>query len=693
MNHETSDADRRALAFCSPGGPEVFHAIAHRHEIGKPDPFDVETIHEDARDAFRGLVARASMTPRPTSGRILLLMGESGAGKTHLMRAFRNWLHGGRRGYCGYMQMTSATDRYGRYVLNNLIDSLSQPYDEAFGEATGLMRLSTALSESSRAVPRERLAQLRDDPMDAECLAKLVDALADQVVEDERFDHCDLDLVRALLYLQRDDPRLRARVLKYLRCEDLSKADQEAIGGLSPRIYADAPERVIALLGQLMGSVDNVPLVLCLDQLEDLFNLDDAKGRFRRAVSTVIDLADRVPSSVIVISCLEDFYIQLSEHLATPARARVEQDPKPIRLVAGRNLSEIVPLVAKRLEALYEPLDIAIDEDDPTHPIPAPALEALATLPARKILDWCRDYRDRCIAEGAIVAPSPARPVAATPPTPEPIRLEQLWNDARSGPVGSIPVAESGLADLLAQAIAACSDEAPAGRSFAAKADGAKISVRGGQGVLLLVALCNKAAQGGGLARQVTELEGLAGDAAAIPVVVRSTEFPASPNAAVTRQIGNLVSRGGRRVVVQDSDWRAMMAMRGFRETHGADPEFRDWLAREKPLSRLKALRMILALDDPEPAAAPPPAQSPPPPPQSPPPRAEPATEAEATSGDEGADRGGRDDRDSPCPGHDRPRRTRHARGLPGGFGQRQDDPGHEHCRIAPHKGNPGDLD
>ena len=55
----------RAVAFCSPEGPEVFHAVAHRNEVWRPDPFDVETIHEEARDVFRKLVARAGTTPRP----------------------------------------------------------------------------------------------------------------------------------------------------------------------------------------------------------------------------------------------------------------------------------------------------------------------------------------------------------------------------------------------------------------------------------------------------------------------------------------------------------------------------------------------------------------------------------------------------------------------------------------------------
>src|SRR4051812_12242562 len=114
-------ADPRADAFCSPEHPEVFHAVAHRHDITRGDPFDVETIHEEARATFQRLTRRAA---NANGGRILLLLGEAGSGKTPLMRAFRNWAHSGQRGYFGYMPMTSATGHYGRYVLNNLIDSL-----------------------------------------------------------------------------------------------------------------------------------------------------------------------------------------------------------------------------------------------------------------------------------------------------------------------------------------------------------------------------------------------------------------------------------------------------------------------------------------------------------------------------------------------------------------------------------------
>ena len=193
-----------------------------------------------------------------------------------------------------------------------------------------------ALAESSTSVAVDRLIQLREDEIDPKCLGRLVEALADQIVMDDRFNDCDFDLIRTLLYLQRDDQRARGRVLKYLRCEDLSPSDRLALGGLTPRTYPAAAERVVSLLGQIMGAVEEVPLILCLDQLEAIWNLDEYPGRFRRAMATVCDLVERVPSSVVVISCLEDFYLGMKEHLATPVRARIEDDPKPIRLSSSR---------------------------------------------------------------------------------------------------------------------------------------------------------------------------------------------------------------------------------------------------------------------------------------------------------------------------------------------------------------------
>ncbi len=62
------DTEARVAAFCSRKHPEIFHAIAYRNDIWKADPFDVETIHEEARAMFQRLVERAANPEGPSTG-------------------------------------------------------------------------------------------------------------------------------------------------------------------------------------------------------------------------------------------------------------------------------------------------------------------------------------------------------------------------------------------------------------------------------------------------------------------------------------------------------------------------------------------------------------------------------------------------------------------------------------------------
>ena len=143
----------------------------------------------------------------------------------------------------------------------------------------------------------------------------------------------------------------------------------------------------------------------------------------------------------------------------------------------------------------------------------------------------------------------------------------------------------------------------------------------------ILVGVCNKNPQGGWLSRQIDEVVKRAGEHT--PVIVRSTEFPSSPKAAVVQQLGQLIKDGGRKVVVQDSDWRTMIALSGFRKQKGADSGFAAWLKQTRPLTSISSLRAILDLDyrdEPRetqtPTPAPPPTPVTPSPLPTPPPRA-----------------------------------------------------------------------
>ena len=162
-----------------------------------------------------------------------------------------------------------------------------------------------------------------------------------------------------------------------------------------------------------------------------------------------------------------------------------------------------------------------------------------------------------------------------------------------------VPTEEPELARVLCGAIVACSGELETGHEFLAEADGRFVPVeihdRDDSVERLLIGVCNKRAQGGGLGRQIDELVKRAGEHTV--VVVRSTAYPSNPKTVVAQLIDKLITGGGRRVVVEDSDWRTMLAFESFREQTRRGCDLRAWQTQTRPLTSLDSLRAILDLD------------------------------------------------------------------------------------------------
>ena len=299
--------DPRMTAFLAPGCPEVFHSVATPTDIWKADPYDVETIHAEARAVFEHLLNRAGRTPPPPSGAVLVLLGEAGSGKTHLMRAFRTRAHGQGLGYCGHLQMTTEASNYARYMLTNLIDGLEQSYAPDGPSRTGLARLSTALLESVPGLSGTDMDAFRAGESDADPTL-LVDEYADRLQTAPRFRNCDLELLRVMLHLERTEPGVRKRALMWLRCQDMRPQDREWIGGAVPRTDDADPMRMLQQLAKLTHAVHDVPLVLLIDQLEDMANQSAPVERFLKVVDAITAFTDAVPNTVVVLACLEDYF-------------------------------------------------------------------------------------------------------------------------------------------------------------------------------------------------------------------------------------------------------------------------------------------------------------------------------------------------------------------------------------------------
>lgn len=475
------------------------------------------------------------------------------------------------------------------------------------------MRLSTAVAESPAINPNE-LERLREHDLNDDERSNLVNELADRCLCDTFLRDIELDLLRAMLLLQCDHPGIRRRVMKYLRGEDLHEADRKKLAGLVPQSTDEGAVRLIEWIAKLMDDVQNCALVLCVDQLEDMFRASEQKQNFIRAMQTVRGISENIPSSIVIISCLEDYYDTLSNSLDLSLRDRVERDPAPIKLAAKPTYEEIESIVRKHLEYLYDHFEAAIDETDPVYPIPLQKLLNRALGRTRDFIQVCRDFHEQSVKAGKIV--DHLDPIGP-PPVIKPVTdIEQVWNDFVNQHTESVDD-ESELAELFAKAIEYCNDELFTGHRFTTDVDGRHIvvNVEGGEGSVLQIGVCNRRPQNNGLKNQVDEVveRSRQHHRLSTPVLLRSTEYPSNPQTNIAKYLGQFISNRGRRVVVADADVRVMSAMRKFRLQHIQNPDFVTWLQRTRPLSHLKSLRDALELEDLEPLK--PAAVDPPPPP------------------------------------------------------------------------------
>jgi hypothetical protein len=585
----TPTRDPRDSAYCSSASPEVFHAVAHGSEVFTPDPFDVEQIHAEARTAFSRLLDRAGDAQ---FGKMLLVKGVAGSGKTHLMRAFRNQVHGEQLGFVAYLQMSTRVVNYSRYLLANLVDSWDRPF---WGDVIPEPALSCLSDSLGRDLAPELLERLRDEATPEEELDFVVHRAADELCALDKYRGMHLDVLRVMLYLQRRDPARRARALKFLRCEGLTPYDRRLLGDTPPFDDEHAAARMLAELGRLVAATGNGALVLLVDQLEDIYNLDEAPKRFRMAMDALRHLADHVPSSVIVVACLDDFYIELRSALAKTMLDRLERDPDPVQLTPSRSLAEIEALIAPRLAYLFERQNVQVREDQAFFPFSYSDLEALVNQRTRDVLDWCRTHHEASIRAGGLVIFSPRPGTEPAPASDGTLGLEQDWNDHFANS-HAVPRDEADMVSLVAWALGHVWREVPGLPRVQTHVDGTYVDARIGDSKLGL-ALCDKNPAGGALGKQVDALRRLAAATSSAPIMLRSSEYPRPGKSQVAEKLKMLLSEGGRRVLITDAEWRRMLALKLFLASREDSKDIDAWLERERPISGLNAIREILELD------------------------------------------------------------------------------------------------
>jgi DNA helicase HerA-like ATPase len=597
------------------------HSITWEDDIWRADPVDVAEVHAKARRKFTDLLANITAgRGAGTQDRILLFHGQSGAGKTHLLRALRTTAHRGGTAYFGYAQMTPDVANYADYYLRRLVHSLEKPYDPDRSGESALSRLTTRLVNDAAVVAEKDLEALREASLDDAKLAALILKLADQIVSSPKYvaQSLDINVVRALLYLERRDPRIDQRVRQYLYGRPLTELAHQAVAALDPNTGEDRAFEIIAALGALMWTVDHAALVFCVDQVEDLRFFNDAEERFQRAVRDLIQVANRLTNAILIISCLEDFYGQVRGVLAQSYIDRIEK-AGPVALLESRTPEEARLIIAKRLQHM------AASGDGPGYSDPAAYFgpqfyEEFAGLSTRRLLEHAYT---RLRSKTGVATQEPehaeeergsfiSRLAAALglgvpgdePAAPAGVDYRDMWERFQNASEAEIPSDERELLDILSGALLVAREEWPGAIELNAQRRelneetpvlDLRLKHKNGLATDARVFLCNRPTQGGGLKRQLDKVLGAMDGKSCF--MLRASDFPPNRKNQTAQAFRKFRDGGGRQFLVPIPEWERMMMVREFFNHHRNDPGFLAWFAQAKLLSKLSPLAQLLRLD------------------------------------------------------------------------------------------------
>jgi len=597
------------------------HSITWEDDIWRADPVDVAEVHAKARRKFTDLLANiTSGRGAGTQDRILLFHGQSGAGKTHLLRALRTTAHRSGTAYFGYAQMTPDVANYADYYLRRLVHSLEKPYDPDRSGESALSRLTTRLMDDAAVVAAKDLEALREASLDDDKLAALVLKLADQIVSSPKYaaQSLDINVVRALLYLERRDPRIDQRVRQYLYGRPLTELAHQAVAALDPNTGEDRAFEIVAALGGVMWTVDRAALVFCVDQVEDLRFFNDAEERFQRAVRDLIQIANRLTNAILIISCLEDFYGQVRGVLAQSYIDRIEK-AGPVALLESRTPEEARLIIAKRLQHMATSGGGA-GYSDPAAYFGPQFYEEFAGLSTRRLLEHAYT---RLRSKTGLATEEPehgeeerggfiSRLAAALglgfpgdePAAPAVVDYRDMWERFQNASEAEIPSDERELLDTLSGALVVAREEWPGAIELNAQRHELNEEIpvldlhlkhKNGLAADARVFLCNRPTQGGGLKRQLDKVLGAMDGKSCF--MLRASDFPPNRKNQTAQAFRKFRDGGGRQFLVPIPEWERMMMVREFFNHHRNDPGFVQWFASAKLLSKLSPLAQLLRLD------------------------------------------------------------------------------------------------
>lgn len=325
-----------------------------------------------------------------------------------------------------------------------------------------------------------------------------------------------------------------------------------------------------------------------------------------------------MPTAIILISCLGDFYDQVRGVLAQSYIDRIEK-AGPVALLENRTPDEARLIISKRLE--HGGPGHAPNFPDASKFFGPQFFEEFGGLSTRRLLEHAQtrlkantaDEVEESVAPGAeegasfistLAAALGFGSVPATEPRSSGVDFRDLWDRFVNGSEAEMVSDDAELLDVLSAALGLAKDEWGSSihlsltkTNVAPDLPALDIAVKQKTGVALdgRIFICNRPTQGGGLKRQLDKV--LASMQGKTCFMLRASDFPPNRKNQTAQAFRKFREAGGRSLMVPIPEWERMMMVREFHARHKLDPGFAGWFEQTKLLSSLVLIVQLLRLD------------------------------------------------------------------------------------------------
>ncbi len=577
---------------------------------------NVPALHAKARKGIETLVEFARDRIDDPVARILLIEGDAGLGKTHVVTSTLFQLSQANRVTPAAFQLSADVPEaeMARWLLSSTVRELEARH---FRDAKGrppLVRLADSLLE------------LAD--FDRGVLERAVDDLDDDIAVAEA--------VRAARFIGRalrgrsttppDEHVISAVILTAYHGWPAARA--WLLGGGEARLEGlklpshgaqDDYFQVLRSLSVLAAAID-APLVLVFDQVEATMAAS-AGPLLARVITQACQLVETTPGTGLVLSALTGtVQAELKQHLAASIGDRILKAPSAPVMLAVPPPEVIRNVLDRRCHELFRRANIDAEADAARLAVPSWLLENSGARTIREVFAEVRRYRDQCRTAGRFIDENDYRSRKVSngedkaPPVDD---FDKLWEDKKDkGYAKVLHLADHERATMFIELAKRATDEIPeVGEVSAIELDSKVNATR----IVDLgfwdddsnpverwrIGFVDQPNQRGKFRAQLDEF--LDSGASAHPAVLRRTRIPGvedgrprSSKSLEQLQSGPALKRlfdaGGRAAHVPDEDWARLRLALDFCRERAHSRGFKEWRRQRRFLTEAAGIGELTRL-------------------------------------------------------------------------------------------------